>query len=160
MAIIRRSTASSEESERSIGESVPHSVMIPRFVVSPGSFSSLLIFLYLNFGIWSMSFFDAPSCFAPVRSWVYWSSKDERTRDLNYMIVIGNESKEITSSATAYKIAIIHGRQQQTARPTTQASATQKTTKKTSKPRNMIHSLQVKKKTHQSYKFKQTIPKR
>ena len=63
------------------------------------------------------------------------------------MIVIGNESKEITSSATAYKIAIIHGRQQQTARPTTQASATQKTTKKTSKPRNMIHSLQVKKNT-------------
>lgn len=139
MAIIRRSTASSEVSERSIGESVPHSVIIPRFVVSPGSFSSLLIFLYLNFGIWSMSFFDAPSCFAPVRSWVYEGSK--------LYNCYGNESRrEITSSATAYRIAIIHGRQQQTARPTTQASATQNTTKKTSKPRNMIHSLQVKKK--------------
>jgi hypothetical protein len=47
-------------------------------------------------------------------------------------------------SATAYRIAIIHGRQQQTARPITQANATQNTTKKTSKPRKMIHSLQVK----------------
>lgn len=66
---------------------------------------------------------------------------------LDYVTVMGNGSRrELTSSAIAYKIAIIHGRQQQTARPTTQANATQNTTKKTSKPRNMIHSLQVKKK--------------
>jgi hypothetical protein len=38
---------------------------------------------------------------------------------------------------------MIHGRQQQTATPMTQASATQKTTKKTSKPRKTIHNLQI-----------------
>lgn len=47
-----------------------------------------------------------------------------------------------TWSATAYKMAIIHGRQQQTAMPMTQASATQKTTKNTSNPRKIIQSLQ------------------
>jgi hypothetical protein len=42
-------TASSGESERSIGESVPHSVIIPRAL--PESFSTLPVFVNLNFGI-------------------------------------------------------------------------------------------------------------
>lgn len=46
-----------------------------------------------------------------------------------------------TWSATAYKSAMIHGRQQQTAIPMTHASATQNTTKNTSKPKKIIHSL-------------------
>lgn len=39
---------------------------------------------------------------------------------------------------------MIHGRQQQTAMPIMHASATQNTTKKTSKARKIIHSLQNK----------------
>lgn len=49
-----------------------------------------------------------------------------------------------TWSATAYKMAIIHGRQQQTAMPMIHARATQKRTKNTSKPRKIIQSLQTK----------------
>lgn len=48
----------------------------------------------------------------------------------------------ITWSATAYKSAIIHGRQQQTAIPMTHATATQITTKNTSNAKKVIQSLQ------------------
>lgn len=47
-----------------------------------------------------------------------------------------------TWSATAYKIAMIHGKQQQTAIPMRHATATHITTKNTSNARNVRHSLQ------------------
>lgn len=56
------------------------------------------------------------------------------------------KEEKFTWSATAYKIAIIQGKQQQTAIPTTQANATQNTTKKTSKTKNIMQSLHRKKK--------------
>lgn len=56
------------------------------------------------------------------------------------------KEEKFTWSATAYKIAIIQGKQQQTAIPTTQANATQNTTKKTSKIKNNMQSLHRNKK--------------
>lgn len=47
----------------------------------------------------------------------------------------------ITCSATAYMIAIMHGKQQQTATPIMHASDTQKTTKNTSNARNATQTL-------------------
>ncbi len=58
-------TASSSERTCSTGESVPHSVIIPPRgpCASAASFSLSPILRNLNFGSWSMSSLDAPSCF-------------------------------------------------------------------------------------------------
>lgn len=50
-----------------------------------------------------------------------------------------------TWSATAYKIAMIQGRQQQTAIPTMHATATHITTKNTSNAKNVMQSLHTRK---------------
>jgi len=61
--------------------------------------------------------------------------------------VICNSSwhlKSHTWSDTAYRIAMMQGRQQQTAMPMIQARATQNTTKNTSNARKTMQSLQSK----------------
>jgi hypothetical protein len=62
---IKVHTASSSERTCSMGESVPHSVIIPPKgpCTSPASFSLLAILRNLNFDNCSMSSFVAPSCF-------------------------------------------------------------------------------------------------
>lgn len=64
-ARIELGTASSPERTCSIGESVPHSVIIPpkHPCSSPESLSISPSLRNLNFASWSMSSLDAPSCF-------------------------------------------------------------------------------------------------
>lgn len=78
--------------------------------------------------------------------WKYHKKGDKIIEDNNIWKHKKNiqEHRTITWSATAYKSAMIQGRQQQTAIPMIHAKATQKTTKNTSKPKNMIHNLQFK----------------
>jgi hypothetical protein len=138
-------TASSAVSTFSIGWLVPHSVIIPPKgpMESTGSFSGSLVHRNLYFGIWRMSSSDAPSWFQPNDTCVY-PCKNAKSTSIQIQCCIFTKFKYHTWSETAYRIAIMQGRQQQTAIPTIQARATQNTTKNTSKARKTMQSLQRK----------------